>query len=325
MLNMIKDMINQKKDFLEAADLLLEDGLDQLDDMIILGESEEDILDDETYVATEDNTTEVSNDVEDVVEDGTEDDNPIVAEPTTPSGEDDNGDLMDAPIDDEHITPSEPTTDNVDPEPSIEPEVTPPEQPLNLPGDDTLPEPVSSVTGEPVADDNLLSMEIDLGTNTPKDVLPVPPANAADAVIDNDDILNQRIDSGFGEDNENIETPPMPNNEPLSPTDEEVDNDDLLSEAITMADADEPVSAGTAEAPATDDSSIDISADTPGDDMAAGEEDNEVTAAVKDKVAEADSPAFDGNDSDAKEDLMKKLSNITKNLEDAKRAVMSAI
>ena len=63
-------------------------------------------------------------------------------------------------------------------------------------------------------------------------------------------------------------------------------------------------------------------------------DENEVTSAVKDKVAEAESeeePLVDdgedlgSGDSSAKEALMKKLSSITKSLEDAKNAVLKSL
>lgn len=194
MLNMIKNMINQKQDFMEAADLLLENGMDELDDAIILNEgtifneSEEDI-----QLEGEDSENELEKPAEN--DDNNKDENPT------------DGDMMDEPIVDDGLDgnpdtpPAEDNNDilNDDIDAPVEPEPTtgPEEKPLPLPGADDLPEPVSNVTGEPAADDGLLSMELDLGSNTPNDMLPLPPKDAASTVA-GDDILDQRIDSGFG-------------------------------------------------------------------------------------------------------------------------------
>lgn len=330
MLSMIKGIINQKKDFLEAAEIILEDGMgNSLDDAIILGEDSDPIPQDNDSVVEEENMDEPKEDPKE--------DNP--EEPNEDPKEDDTGDIMDQPVDD--VSSSDEVSGDITDEPVVddsvsdEPTSTPEEAPLPIPGDDTLPEPVSNVTGEPVADDNLLTMELDLSTNTPKDVLPVPPANAGDAVV-SDDLINQRIDSGFGGD-DGIDSSVVPEESSIEndPIDNPVESnepvvDDLLSEAITIAD---PVSeespAESSAAPAEGDSTEvppaegDITSEpAPAEEPPA---DNDVTAAVKDKVAEADAPAYDGDSETTKEELMKKLSNITKNLEDAKRAVMSAI
>lgn len=302
MLKMIKKLINEKDDFLEAAEMILEDGMCDLDDAIILGED------------TDSDENELPTDGEG--EDNQDDKEPESSEEKNDDGnEDDDKDILDEPIDDEG--PSNPVDDSIMNQ-SItddEPETTSTEDtPLSIPGDNDLPEPVSNVTGEPIADDGILSLELDLGTNTPKDILPVPPANAGDAVA-GDDMGTQRIDSGFGGDDEISSVASTENIE-----------DDLLSEAITIADSDpeEKPSEGetsSTEAPAEGDINIEDPVSEPGDTS----EDNPVTAAVKDKVAEAEEPAYDGDADAIKEDLMKKLGNITKNLEDAKRAVMSAV
>ena len=69
--------------------------------------------------------------------------------------------------------------------------------------------------------------------------------------------------------------------------------------------------------------------DDPGDPPAEEGGENEVTAAVKDKVAEADAPIDDaasgGTVTGGKEALLKKLGSLTKGLEDAKKAVMDTI
>jgi len=317
MLNTIKGIINQKKDFLEAAEIILEDGMgSSLDDLIVLGE-EGDVAPEESPVIENDNEPEEPK----------EDENPK---------EDDNNqddDVMDQPVDVDEPASPEPVNDDMTNEPIDDSELAEPvvgggeENPIPLPGDDSLPEPVSNVTGEPVADDGILSMELDLGSNTPKDVLPVPPNNAGDVISGDEDVTSQRIDSGFGgEETEPINSEPV-GAEPTAPVENaEFDSDDMLSEAISLDGGD----AGT-DTPPAEEAPAEGGTEEPApvEDTPPAEEegssDNAVTAAVKDKVAEADSPAYDGNSDNAKEELMKKLSSITKSLEDAKRAVMSAI
>ena len=161
---------------------------------------------------------------------------------------------------------------------------------------------IGKQTGEPIelGNDDLLSVTIDLKSNTMTDVLPIPPDNAGEAV--NDDILSTRVDSGFEE------------KEPTS---------DTFSEAISLGGDDN--NSSTEENDDTNEASDDT----------ASKEENDVTSAVKDKVAEVDGedePRDDGSDDDlgggassAKEELMKKLSSITKSLEDAKNAVLKSL
>ena len=177
MLNGIKAMINEKKEFTEAADLLLEETslIGKLDDSIVLGEAVDDEPEEKPEQDEEkkeepeatgeenDDEGEEPKEVEDI-ENAPIEDEPVAA------GSNEN-DILNAPIDGSDETP------------------------MNLPGDD-LPTPVGKQTGEPIEDADILSTEIDLGSNTMKDVLPVPPGNAPEAV--NDDVLNQRIDDGFG-------------------------------------------------------------------------------------------------------------------------------
>lgn len=322
MLNTIKNLINQKKDFLEAAEIIFEDGLgNELDDLIILGEDAMDITENEDSVELdEDSSTEDSAATEEPV-----------AEPKNEPN-DDNSDITDSPIEDTVVPAENDTNDDLlnspvdDDTPTATTEPTEAEEtPMPLPGDDTLPEPVSNVTGEPVADDGILSMEIDMGSNTPKDILPVPPAGAVDAVV-SDDIMDQRIDSGFGEDEV---TQPIVDNSSENDIVEEDVSEDLLSEAISLGDEPASTEAPAETAPAEDTTSAEASVEEPAadasTDVAPAEEDTPVTAAVKDKVAEADAAVEVGNPEDAKAELMKKLSNITKNIEDAKNAIMKSI
>lgn len=312
MLSMIKGIINQKKDFLEAANIILEDTLDDLDDAIVLGEDTDmDMTDDQLPEITEsddepkdenekddnDDHDENENEDDDIMNQSIEDDNH--------EEDNENDDILSSPVMDD---PEQPTNTE-----------EPHDEPMTL-GDDDLPEPVSNVTGEPVVDDGITSMEIDLGSNTMKDVLPVPPANAGEAIAD-DDIMNQHIDSGFGGE------PEVPT-EDMNPADngddimnEEID-DVPVTEAITIGDEGSTSDAENTEPAPLEDEPV---ADT---DVApdAGAEDNTVTDAVKDKIAEAetDAPSTDEDSSAKKEALMKKLSNMTKNLEDLKTDLMKS-
>lgn len=278
----------------------------------------------------------------------------------TPEENDDSDDIMNTDISDDS------DNDNSDAEPeSSEDDI------LDTPIDDGSSDDfdnlslVGKQTGEPieVTDDDLLSVTIDLKSNTMTDVLPVPPDNAGEAV--NDDILSTRVDSGFEEAVFNEfrfreirgDSPEMDGVEKLrdkkkrsladsplaklardleyDPTltttydpppwkqklrdDDNVNESDSFLEGITLSGGDDSGNDSTDE-PAADDN-------PPADE-------NEVTSAVKDKVAEAepdDEPMDDesgddlGGSSSAKEALMKKLSSITKSLEDAKNAVLKSM
>jgi hypothetical protein len=63
----------------------------------------------------------------------------------------------------------------------------------------------------------------------------------------------------------------------------------------------------------------------PAPDTTGAPVENDVTAAVRDKVAEADTDTSVDNQAESKDELLKKLGNITKSLEDAKKAVMNSI
>ena len=325
MLEGIKNLIKQRKAYMEAADIIMEN--DELDDSIILlseGPDEAD-LDPEF----EEDRPETPDDDED--EDKKEDD--------------EKDDKEDDEIED------------------TEPE----EQPMNLPGDDSLPEPIGRQTGEPVTigDGDILNIEINLATNTQSDTLPVPPANAGDAVSDDDGILNQRIDSGFGGEesepaggydimNEPVgEEAPAEGNDDILDTpvgesckgkeceddDEDEDDedeekeekccnessDDLLSEAITLGDdgGDSGDSGDIADAPIEDE---------------APDKDNAVTAAVKDKVSElksSDDEVLPPDNGDTGSDgngelkdpksILQRLGSLTTSIENIKKGIINSL
>lgn len=312
MLNDIRRMILEKKDYQEAASIIFEDGMGNLDDQIVLGEeNDKPVEKDEPTVPPEDS-------------EGNE-------EPGTPSE------------DEENVPPAEPEEDqepNPDPEPtpSDEDQTNPSpdgdETPMPVPaGEDELPTPVGKQTGEPIEDaDDLLDVSIDLKSNTIRDVLPVPPSNAGEAIggEDDDDLLGQRIDSGFGGEDQESNPEPQVDMEPATPPEnnppeseppvESGENDEQLTEAITLGNDAPAADAGSDDTPPAD------AGDPPPDDNGGNPtEENPVTSAVKDKVDEITSDEGSGDTAMSKDDLLKKLGNITKSLEDAKKAVMNTL
>lgn len=236
MLNNIKKLINEQRAMLEAANLIAEEtSLDNLDDLIVLGESSE-----EEPASEEPENT----DPDEFEEDGDEGEEP----------KDDDDDEEEK--DDEEDESSEKDRDVMDQDIEAEPEEDTPEEPesddpMNTdmdtdlgsdvpPTDKGMPEVIGAQTGEPVTMnvEDILTTEIDLTTNTPKDTLPIPPAGAVDAVGDtgDDSILNQRIDSGF----EN----PTPN--------EELPADDVSVDASTDNPMDADIDSDIPESPSTD-------------------------------------------------------------------------
>lgn len=287
-------------------------------------------------------------------------------------------------------------------EPTIDTNLDEAEDANDIATDTDYSEPV-----EEIEDTDLLSVEIDLTSNTPVDVLPVPPGSAADAVVD-DDIMNQRIDSGFGgeeeqpsmdnpmaaptetipdtsdsddeseieidmdqpdevSDEENAEDTEALEPEESSLMDEEIDDEKSEEEDKSDDEEDEPVKESSdvtdgldlsgfdiTESTDEEDEEIDLFSEaiiTDGNESEEGEaestseeaaeetpaeegEESPVTAAVKDKVAEAGTaageevPEDDMNsesspeeESDQKMTVFKKLTNLTKNVEDIKNEV----
>lgn len=322
MLKNVKAMILEKQEYLEAAQILFEDATQSnIDDLIVLGESkEDDILDDD-----EKDDDDLPGGSDDDQEDDEEDEE-----------DDDQGDDMDLgnmplddsePKDDDKQEPAGSEEDDIL-KTSIEDEMS-----GTLSATDDLPSLVGKQTGEPINDniDDFLNVTIDLRSNTLTDILPIPPNNADEAIAD--DILSTRVDSGFGEDSNAAAELPMGESE----------EDDLLNESLSITRGEfhgngsvenisefnflEAISLGGDDKPAE-------GAGDPGDppDEGAGEvpteggADSAVTAAVKDKLAEADAPIdAAGTDEGGKEKLLKKLGSITKSLEDAKQAVMNTI
>ena len=103
---------------------------------------------------------------------------------------------------------------------------------------------------------------------------------------------------------------------------------DSFLEAITLdggGSEDKPAD-GTDATAAPAESTPEDPGDPPVEEPVEGGEENEVTAAVKDKVAEADAPIEGGDStSTSKEALLKKLGSISKGLEDAKKAIIDTI
>lgn len=275
MLNMIKNIIKEKKAYQESAEIIMED--DKLDDSIILGDTEE-------------------------VKGGEE----------VPAA---------------------------DPE---EPEEKPEEKPAEDPDPTIEQPPVENPEPAPADTSGILSTDIDLLTNTSTDTLPVPPVSASDTV-DTDDILNTSIDSGFGDEptepvksdtsseedilsasiDDTATSAPADDNAPAeedilktdidATTEETPKEESAITEAISIEGGEESTPAeGGEEAPA---------------EGSEGEEPNAVTSAINDKIEDVATPAeeptgTEGETVNGNEALMKKLSNLTKTIEDIKMNVI---
>lgn len=312
MLNTIKNMIKEKNNFLEAADIIFEDGSGMnLDDKVILGEANDLIDIDDELPLKEDKDEDLDDKTEESESSDNNDDKDDILNDSISNKSSDDSDDSSADNNDNNNNTNEDNilSSSVDDDNSISDQNNE-DNDLSLPGDD-LPNPVGRQTGEPINSDNdLLNVEIDLGSNIVKDVLPIPPANARDVVPEDNDILNQHVDSGFGDDEEDHLL-----SEDQVPMDDSKDgfSDNIYHEAISIGDADPNETTSEEPAPPTDDDTGEVSS----------EDESPVTAAVKDKVSEINTENPVGKDS--KEDLLKKLGNITKSLEDAKKAVMNSI
>lgn len=202
MLKGIKNMIQTNQAYLEESEVILEDVMGNLDDSIVLGEDGDDTpVEDQTDdpVAGEDSgDTGSDDDVLGSEADGEEE------EPVEASEED----IMNSDADDDgsNPIPSEPinTGDDAASNGDGISDLGTGEEDDILNQDANEETPAPAPVEEPVADDtdDILSMEIDLQSNTPKDNLPIPPAGAGDVVQSDGDenITTQHVDSGFGDD-----------------------------------------------------------------------------------------------------------------------------
>lgn len=337
MLNSIKGLIQSKKAYMEAAQLIMEDT--EIDDSIVL---------DETPVAKTEEIEKIQE--EEPVQ------KPVEVPEETPASTADDAETA------AEEKPEGTPAGTAEETPASE------ETPLQVPGTEELPAPAAAPTGEPVSDDsvNIMTAEIDLTTNTQTDVLPVPPVNAADAVED-EDLMNQVIDSGFDQeqppiqDTQGVMTDPVDEPQQAAPVENPVESslveekatpevteackncdeqkieekceskeeevkkesteDDLLTEAISLGD--EPVEGG--EESSTDETSTEDSGEKAPDEN----KENDVTSAVKDKVEEITSDdntePEDGGTVNGNDLLMKKLSSLTKSIEDAKALVLKGM
>lgn len=296
MLNGIKDMINRKIAIQESADAILgESGVMDIDDIIVLGEDSE--MDDAAF----EEENEMDNDS---IPEDKEDD-----EPESLPGENDSTDedMDNEPEghDTEEITPGTEEEDDI----------------MNMDVDSDLPTPIGAQTGEPVNDDldDVMHMEIDLKSNTMSDILPVPPSNAGEAIA-SDDNDTHHVDSGFGGDQPQADNGAGPVGESGSQT---------LTEGISLAggmDGESATDSTGDPAPVDDGSGGDPTPDTATPDE--GNE-NSVTAAVRDKVNESETndqtDEMPISDIDTKEKLLKKLGDMTKNLEGVKNTIIDAM
>ena len=171
-------------------------------------------------------------------------------------------------------------------------------------------------------DDDIMSVELDLRSNTMLDVLPMPPSGAAEAIPSNS-LLDTQITSGFDDEGNLVgDDGDSPQEDDLMSSHE----DELLDEAVY----DEGISLGGADDP--DESAPDEDASS--DSKTSDGEETPVTAAVRSKVADVEpddddimSSSIDGDESSgdgSKDAVMKKLSSITKGIEDAKTMLLSS-
>lgn len=236
MLSDIKEMLQKKQSYMEAAEIILEDGMGNIDDSIVLGETKgEDIPmpDDKPEEKKENEGEEEEKDDTKGSEDGDHEEDDEVPEGDLENEPAEEGPKSDKPDDD----PDEDITDDLaaadadddgskpkgdEDEDDLASASADDETPLPLPGDESLPDVIGRQTGEPPIDDpqDLLNVEVNMGTGTLKDVLPVPPKNADEAIAG--DNPEQHVDAGFGD-----EGPEVP--EPGEPSPQDEPKDDLLS------------------------------------------------------------------------------------------------
>lgn len=209
MLSALKKRIAEKEEYLNATAAIFEDGSGMnLDDLIVLKEDADTkptLGSDSEFDLSNENEpdndkTEGDNDNDDGEEPdgGSSDETPLELD-NDGSGD---HDIMDDEIemDDENKIVSI-GDDNEEDHDIMDDEIPEDdEKPMDIPGaDNDLPTPVGAQTGLPITGDvdDLLTVDIDLKSNTTKDILPVPPAHAAEALPD--DSLENTVDSGFGE------------------------------------------------------------------------------------------------------------------------------
>lgn len=224
MIEGIKQMINSKREYMESASILLEDVTgNNFDDLIVLGEEGNEDFGD----------TDNGEDIGEVgMEDGSEEDPENVKEDDGDENDNENnGSLFDEPIDDDEQSagPNLGTDTNGFMNDPIDPDQS--EEPLPLP-DDGLPNPVGAQTGMDIEpEDDLLSMNIDLRSNTANDILPIPPKNAIEAIPGSEDeIPTHNVDSGFAGDP--VEDGSI--NEPAGAPEGNVPGEDPLGESAAL-------------------------------------------------------------------------------------------
>lgn len=275
MLSTIKNIINEKKLFQEAADIILED--DQLDDDIILGAIENQVAEDGEKKEEENKEADIILGAEIDLRNNTSKD----TLPTPPEnagdvieGETDTqkvdagfgNDLLDAPVEGEDNHEEEPTG-------------VIPTTPVDGEGEEE----------HPADDEDLLDAPIDNeGEDKPAEECALTEAISINTEDDKDDLLDAPVD---GEAEEKAE----------ENTQEETKEKDTTEEEK------------------------EVPADEKNDDVGEEpkEEENPVTSAVKDKVAEVNEDNTNAeSNTESKEELFKKLSSLTKGIEDVKASLL---
>lgn len=263
-------------------------------------------------------------------------DNEPTEEPTS-----DKDDLLDSEVDSEPETNPEHKDDLLDSEVDANPadEGQQPNTGIDeIPNQPDLgiPTPMGAQTGEPINPlDDIANVEIDLGSNTMKDTLPIPPTGASGVVPEDENNPSQHVDSGFGGNqsdvNNNLGTGADPSY--LEKYFSSIGlGSQLYQEAITLADNDEESNNSNDNSDSTPSENND---NAPKETSKEPAEESPVTSAVKDKISDSEEEIDSFSDidedisseegSEAKIEILKKLGSITKNIEDAKKAVMNSI
>ena len=379
MLNMIKSMIqeHQEQVMTESSDLFIENsgGLQMNPETLILGEGTDDVQPDFNGI---DDSDSAKDDAGDNIAEGNEpddgDNNPY--DDHEPDDDDKPGE--ENPEDEPKKNPEEAddTTDDGEGNPVLPDDGefegdSNNDSLMNSSIEDDLPTPMGAQTGEPINQDNdLLSTEIDLTSNTMRDTMPTPPKGASDAVVGDDDDHSMGSDNGGPSATIDTESDEVKDNPILAQLANMINNadgdsirvdqlkelfhesvsttgnieDEIMVEAMTIGDpapdgqnaangSTDPNAGDTASTPAANSAAPDASETDGGDQLP---DDNTVTAAVKDKVAESEEPIEAEPDAGAtsnngeggtqvKDNLLKKLANLSKSIEDTKKEIIDSL
>ena len=329
MLNVIKNIIKEKKAFQESANIILEN--EALDDSIILGQEakeEEPAAEPEKIDSVENDTgagSVTGDDAEKPAEEVPAEEVPAAAPEETPAVSDDSAILS------TEINLATNTSDDTIPvAPNAANEVVV-DDILNseIDAEPATPVPVAEPAEEPAGvEDDILNTEIE------DDITPA----AEEEPKEEEDILQTEIDEESAHQNMSV-TSDMDGKVTFDKTKQAIADDSKATQKESDKEVNE-IAAKVKALPATERAalmkelgipyteaiSIDDSAAEGGEETKDEGEKNDVTSAIEDKVGEinAEEPSVDdgsessGGVANGNEALMKKLSNLTKTIEDIK-------